>query len=626
VSGLIQKALELKKKLGVDATLWEGDGLDKIDPTERADIVQRIESHLASRRGKIRADRFKVKARKRTLLPLFVNLGALLGIVGGSLALYLSFQRQENALVVQATALSSAEGRLIEAIRRESDQKLAAKDKEILQAQQRIEDARRERQKLGEESAAQIAAREQELRAQFAGDLEAERRRLAGAGIAGQDLESRMRAFENQKRAEYDDAVRRFRTQMDEQVATREAAIQAVTTQYETTLASVQSERRALEAELSRRQQELAASARQREEDLTASAQAREQQLNADKARIAADLARISAQQDQERLALDQILSLYDRVNRELAAGRYDGALGGIGDLRRLLEQPQVASLPAVQRRRSVEVFITDSLEQLIQERRAPRTDTTALVASAETVARAAAIVERGNRRYADGDVAGARTLYESALREIPQVQGAYARLREIEDLATRADARRAADLVGEADRRFERGEFEASIDRYREAMRVLGRNDPAVERVVTRIQDAGFRLYEARRQAADEAARRDLLARLARARAAVAALSEPAAADPTELSRLLEAKVLIRQIIGSDAVRAQYPELYDTMLRYFDTLAAESNRQGGARALSEAVALVGSIGGGAGPSPDPTSGERGLLLQLIDRLAGLLR
>ncbi len=618
MSGLIQKALELKKRLTVDSTLWDGDGgLEKIDPAERAEITGRIDQLLASRRIRIRPDRFAVKSRRRSLLPFFVNMGALAGIIGGSLALYFSFNREESELVVDTAAVASTEGRLIDAIRRESEQKLAAKDGEILAAQQRLEEARKEREKISAESAARIAAREQELRSQFTAELEAERRRLVAAGVAGADLERRLRAYQDQKQAEYDDAVRSFRAQMDQQVAAREAAIAAVTTQYEASLASVQAERRALESELTRRQQEAAASARQREQELTA-----------DRARVAAELARISAQQEQERLALDQILSFYDRVNRDLAAGRYDQALEGVNGLRRLLEQPQVAALPAVQRRRSVETFIADSLEQLIQQRRAPQTDTSALLASTEAIARAGALVERGNGRYAEGDVAGARTLYEAALREIPQVQGGYARLREIEDIAARADARRAADLIGEGDRSFERAEFQVSIDKYREAMRVLGRNDPAVERVVGRIADAGFRVFDAKRQADEQAARRDLLARLAQARAAVAATSPrgDAAADQAELSRLLEAKVRIRQVISSENVRALYPDLYDLMLRYFDVYGEQQVHEGRQAALAEVVTLVEGLSGSRNPAPSAAAGERTLLLRLLDGLASLLK
>ena len=612
MGGLIQRALELKKRLTVDSTLWNDSSLDKVDPAERAEILGRIDTILASRRVKVRPDRFSLKPRKRgSLLPLLVNLGALVAIVGGSLLLYLTLNQQEDALVVETAAVGGAEGKLLEAIRRESEQRLAAKDQEILAAQQRLEDARKEQQRATEESAARVASREQELRTQFATELEAERRRLQAAGVAGADLERRLRAYEDQKRAEYDAALGRFRAEMQEQLAAREAAIAAVTSQYQATLASVQSERRALEADLARKQQEAEASARAREQELTASARAREQELTADRARIAADLARISAQQDQERLALDQILSFYDRVNRDLAAERYDQALESLTGLRRLLEQPQVAALPAVQRRRSVELFIADSLERLITERRAPRTDTSGLVAAAEAIGRAANLVERGNRRYADGDVPGARDLYESALREIPEVQGAYARLRDIEELARRTEAARAADLIGQGDRSFEGGEMQASIDRYREAMRLLGRNDPAVERVVGRIADAGFRLYDARRQAAEQAARQNLLARLARARAAAAAAPEQAPVDPAELSRLLEAKLLLREIVGSEAVRAQYPELYDTMLRYFDVLASESDREGRGRALADAVSLVASIGGAARDRGGPRPGRR---------------
>jgi hypothetical protein len=62
---------------------------------------------------------------------------------------------------------------------------------------------------------------------------------------------------------------------------------------------------------------------------------------------------------------------------------------------------------------------------------------------------------------------------------------------------------------------------------------------------------------------------------------------------SPQSLSTLLQAKILVRQILDTEPVRSRYPELNATMERYFAALAAQKETDGRRAALQELDALL---------------------------------
>ncbi len=78
------------------------------------------------------------------------------------------------------------------------------------------------------------------------------------------------------------------------------------------------------------------------------------------------ELDQIREQRQKEQLVFDQIFSSYNRIKQNITASQYDEALENLNTLNNYLNQESIASLPAIQRRRSVEIFIITSLRRLI--------------------------------------------------------------------------------------------------------------------------------------------------------------------------------------------------------------------------------------------------------------------
>ena len=163
-------------------------------------------------------------------------------------------------------------------------------------------------------------------------------------------------------------------------------------------------------------------------------------------------------------------------------------------------------------------------------------------------------------------------------------------------------------------------------------------RPDPS-ERLaaVEKERDAG--LARLNQLAAVQQQRAAALARLRELRAQYQAYTalQPASAaseldSPQSLSTLLQAKILVRQILDTEPVRSRYPELTATMERYFTALAAQKEIDGRRAALQELDALLARLAARDRPAGTPAftpyrrGGEADPLLALLNRLETLLQ
>jgi hypothetical protein len=129
------------------------------------------------------------------------------------------------------------------------------------------------------------------------------------------------------------------------------------------------------------------------------------------------------------------------------------------------------------------------------------------------------------------------------------------------------------------------------------------------------------------------------VLSRLRELRAqyqAYVALTPAAAASeldsPQSLSTLLQAKILVRQILDTEPVRSRYPQLGATMERYFTALAAQKEADGRRAALQDLDGLLARLNASDRPAGAPSfpsyrrSAEGDPLLALLNRLEALLQ
>ena len=491
-----------------------------------------------------------------------------------------------------------------------------------MDAQNKLSAISREKEQLRGQTDSMIRAREQELKDEFDRNLAAERDRLEKQGMAAVSIERKMKTFQDAERQQLEQQLAASRQKAEADLAAKQQAFVAREAQYQRDLEAARQERVRLQDET-----------RQKETDLQKQYDLKAQQAEGEGARVGAELARLRAQQDQEGLVLDQLTAGYARVNESLQARQYGQALEGLASLRLLLDDDTVTALPALQRRRAVEVFLIGSLEELVKARQAGASPATASVAqSSSLMDEVSEMVRRGDELSHSGDVQGARLAYEEAMGKVPPLAAAFGKLQEL-----RNDE--AASRLREANVFYQAGNFQASIDRYQQSVGLLLNNKVLARQLTDSLTNAGYRIFaeddlaQLARLKTIEQKRQEVNARLrdirAQYKAYVALVPRSSAADPSSpesLATLLQAKILLRQVLDTEPVRSQYPDLAAKTERYIDAVSARAKDDGRKEALDGLDSLLGKLQSGdkaslPGLAQISVNGERDPLLRLLDRL-----
>jgi hypothetical protein len=489
MSGLYQRALQIyRQTVGLRLVGKGEEGLDieDVSPEDRAKILSQINEVIDSNRIRVEPDTFTITAKHSgTGLPILIN-GAIVAAVAATLLIFsFFFNRQEDVLATGAGTILSAESKVIETLRQESQEQLQLKDREILSFQQQLQDTLEQQRRLQAETDQTIRQREEQLEDEFQRTLEEERQRLLDQGLAAVAVEERLQTFEAEQRSELEAEFETFRRQTEEAAAQREEAIAGLVREYEQNLQSAQAERSELEQQLQERETELQ---KQYEEQAQA--------LESDRARVAAQLNRLQEEQRQEQLVRDQILSAYETVNVNIAAKEYALALQQLESIRSYLDQEPARSLAGIQRRRPVERFIITSLQDLIRSRSAQEEqDLDSLIAAGSRINALNQGISRANQLLERGDTAAARQQYLSALGEIPSARQGYEGLAEIDERAEATIRQAAGTAISRGNTLYRNEQFQASLDRYREALTILLEDSAAAGRIVDQIAEISLRL-----------------------------------------------------------------------------------------------------------------------------------
>jgi hypothetical protein len=646
-TGLLNKAQSLRDSSPHLRVLGPGelaaDPDQEITPEERAKVLAQIDEAVARSRAAIGPAALRFRPRRRGgTLPLLVNLIAVVAIAAGvGLALYLS-RESEGALAAGPATLLSAEGKVLEAMREESRRQLEGKDREIASIRDRLAGIDQERERIRREADDAVRRRAQELEQDFARSLQTERSRLSASGLSEEAVARKMVSFEANRRASVDEALAAAREQSRAEIAEKEKTIEGLQAEYRNSLAQAQAERGRLQDEASRRQSELEAGFRQKQ-----------MALEKDKAAALAELDRLRRQSEREQMAVDQLLAHYGRVQQAVQAGRPEAERAALAELRRYLDEPVLAALPAISRRRPVDIFLVDSLDDLVRSQESAASaarDMQGLVASANLVTAVASLVQEGDALFQEQSYAKAREAYLSALARIPAVQAGHDRLAEIDAIASGREKSAVTSSLAAGSAAYRAGDYDQAVERYGAALRMMQLERGSVDSLVSQLMDIGSlrraaELTEAAASARPPApalpdpsaeARTRSAAWLAALRAGLTsdrAASEQVTAAGTTLVALLETKLLVQQVLLSPEVSAKHPDLFDRLERYLQALAEES--RGDARLeilrdLDEMLRLA-AAGGEQGRADAvgaryPETEQRGLFLRILDRLQGLLK
>ena len=465
----------------------------EISSRERQEISVRIDEMVAGARKPVQgADHPLRVAPRGVLFPLLVNLGAVALIAAGVYFLPRLFDRDEQTIVALSAEEPAGEARIVSAVVREGEEKLAAKDREIVGIQARIDDLGRDLVSLRTGRDAEIARREQALREALAAELAAERQRLEKTGASTASLEKQIAALDQKRTTELQQQLEAYRKQKDAEITSKEKEIDAQFASLQLELTAARQTRTLLETDLAAAQESGAAAVSEQQ-------------------RLARELAAVTEQSRREELALGQLTTAWLSVGNAMKAGLWDKALQDLDTISGLLAQNAVASLPAVQRRSAADGFLVESMRRLVA---ADRGDPAA-GGAARAAQEAASLVVQAEAMYVEGNAKAARELYLQAIGKLPSLQTAHERLSSMDAAAAAAASaptasrQAVADAVARADAAYAAKNWKTALDQYERALGLLRDTARDLPRAASRIADAGYQ-----QAMADQAARQDRSAR----------------------------------------------------------------------------------------------------------------
>ncbi len=494
-TGGLDKALKIRGTLGLGSEGREEFAFDPdsgISREEQKEIRQEIEQAAAQNRIKVSPEMFVVKAAKRgVLFPIVVNVTALIALTAGLAVLYFLFQRGESQAAREDTTTITAEGKLLAEVKKESEARLQEKNAQIGQIQGQLADIDKQRQDLQSNMDAKVHARESELRAAMAAELDAEKTRLQKQGLSDQEIQKRLADLEAQKTSAVSSELADFKAQADAERKKSEAALRTLREQFNADLARANADR-----------QQVLAESQQKEADLQTQLAQKTQELQSSQSRSQTQLNELTSQKQKEDLVSQQLVGLYSVAQTDMAARNYPKALQSLRAIGSYVNSADVVALPGMEKRRTVDLFIVDSLTGLVQgEMDKGKTDTASLVDAANRITDIRGIVANADTLLKAGNVADAEAAYGQALDAIPEISKSYAwftgKSRDAE--AARQAALRAG-LV-RAETAFAAGRYPEMLAAYRDALAYLPESSERLAATLSNISGAGAALVAQKTQ-----------------------------------------------------------------------------------------------------------------------------
>jgi hypothetical protein len=412
--GLLAKAKQLRG--GREEIVFDPDS--GISRDEQKEVLQEIDGIATQNRMKVTPDLFRVHAVKRgVLFPLVVIAAAIFASGLGVLTFYLLFQQGETQLTSEQGGSITAEGKLIEQVKKDSAARLEAKNQQINEIQGRLAEIDKERRDLQSNMDAKVGQKEQELRASLAQELDAERAKLQKQGLSDQAIAKRLQDLEAQKNAESARQLESFRQQAEADRVKAEQTLRNQETQFNANLAKANTER-----------QQVLADSRKRDEDLRSQLEQKTQVLESEKARAQQALNTLATRQEQEDLVSGQLIGLYAVARADIAQKNYPKAVVSLKAVGEYVNSQDVAALPGIAKRRDFDLFVVDSLTALVQgEMNKGPADTAAAAAPPSQIAELGKLVGDADALLKSGKVEEAEKTYGQALQLIPEISRAYA-------------------------------------------------------------------------------------------------------------------------------------------------------------------------------------------------------
>jgi hypothetical protein len=329
-----------------------------IDDKDVQEIQVHIEDLGRKNRITLGSKDFHIKPAKNALVfPLVVN-GLMLGIAAGVLILVGQVVTGDRVQSNYEQAFSSVEGQLIQQMRHESDAHLAQKEQEIEDIRKQLVSIKTEERNTANKFEELYRQREREVKGSLEQELASERKRFIAAGVPGENIESLLATYEQERFAYYHAELGKYQAQLEaEQEATR-VNYQQLQDKYQQDLRNLNNERRLIQETVRQNENQR----RLGIEQGTAS-QASPEPERTGLAEAQTRLAVLEEQQQQALLNEKRIIGMYGEIRTSLEQELYRDALGQAESLIRYLEANPQESLSPQQR--SLDKYLAEALARI---------------------------------------------------------------------------------------------------------------------------------------------------------------------------------------------------------------------------------------------------------------------
>ena len=487
-----------KQKLPEDP-LAKSDGMD-ISEEDRREVLKSIENIASEHRidmgdGEV----FALKGVKSgVLFPILVNILSLAVVAIVVFLLSRSFQSETTTLAVRGLEFSSLEGQLIRELQQESQDQISAKDREIGDFEQRLDDLERQRQELGASLGTKVDTRQDEYNQQIQAALEAEKRRLESQGVNISEVNRLLAIQEEELRNTYTRQLAAYQEELIREQETLDADIGRLQNEYSDQIDELRAQRSVLVEDF--REQEVSLRD-QLEEQAQVLADTNEAVAGLQTAR--GELARLSAEREAATAIESQLLGIYDRVRETINRGDWATGLGIIQQARSFLNEESVISAGNLTARRTADLFVFSTIEQYIQNIIRSEESANTVSQQIEVLSRIRANGQRADDAIANNNVDLATNIYSQTMRLLPELtvasQSLVAAERDQlnESFATALEDRRdaIATLIQTAEIAIGRGDYTLALNSFDRALQVLPELEDSALSINSNLVSVGYGL-----------------------------------------------------------------------------------------------------------------------------------
>lgn len=409
-------------------------GIEGFTEEERAEILSQIEEISKKNAISVSNDAFDFTPQKKgALFPILINILAILTITGVVFYADRVFQARSEAMSAEAQSYISAEGKLLEELKKESERQLGEKEEEINAIQNELARIDQEKEALESNMEERIKEKEAELQDALETAIAEERARLQALGASAEDVENQLAAFRAEQEAAYQREVDSFRRES-------QAALEAKQQELEEAKAMAED----ILNQANREKEELLEESKQREEELKAGFDEQRESLEAETEAAKAQLQALAQAKQNEQLFLDQLTAGYDAIIDAIGNNDRARAEQELAAFRSLLTNSTASSLDAVLKRRPIDSYLAELLEDRIATigGGSETTADTGLLDSARILMAARGAAQKGDEAFQEGRINDAAASWSKSLELLPLIGQAAESLNSLRQSA-RADRSR---------------------------------------------------------------------------------------------------------------------------------------------------------------------------------------